>query len=249
MCASSAAPPTPEMGDINSQLPVPVHSYKFKNTIKQRFSDDQEERRHKRRRDRSTSPSPPGSRSPSPSAKRSPSPPTLPATRADTAPVPIFVLHSKGSFYVPLTVAYDVLAPYLERIESGQATDTDPSSPRPASVLHPVTISVNFPQCPTQRVAPPPAQLAIPLPPHSPGNFGPPPVCCPVPSWAPYTGNGNGWIPSTRSSRRSLHSSTSCSCKHSLYSVFLFLWLKETRLRDISIVTHVTSYQSLVVAN
>lgn len=53
--------------------------------------------------------------------------------------VPIFVLHAKGSFYVPLTVDYNILYPYLNNydlLELGSGLQN--------VVLHPVTINVNF---------------------------------------------------------------------------------------------------------
>ncbi|XP_050313297.1 transcription factor cwo isoform X2 [Anthonomus grandis grandis] len=52
--------------------------------------------------------------------------------------VPIFVLHTKGSYYIPLTIDYKTLRPYLQNydiIESVQMQNI---------VLHPVTINVNF---------------------------------------------------------------------------------------------------------
>ncbi|XP_049863375.1 transcription factor cwo isoform X2 [Schistocerca gregaria] len=60
--------------------------------------------------------------------------------------IPIFALHSKGSFYIPLTLEAEVLAPYLAAI----GVDTDMENSHDISlksiVLHPVTISVNFQQ-------------------------------------------------------------------------------------------------------
>lgn len=53
--------------------------------------------------------------------------------------VPIFVLHAKGSFYVPLTMDYTALLPYLNNydlLEVGNGLQS--------VVLHPVTINVNF---------------------------------------------------------------------------------------------------------
>lgn len=64
----------------------------------------------------------------------SPSPPL-----SITAGVPIFALHSKGSFYIPLTLDYHLLAPFLAEFHN---IDTNMST----VVLHPVTISVNFQQ-------------------------------------------------------------------------------------------------------
>lgn len=53
--------------------------------------------------------------------------------------VPIFVLHTKGSYYVPLSIDYKTLLPYLHNYNIMEAA---PSSQN--IVLHPVTINVNF---------------------------------------------------------------------------------------------------------
>nr|ALT07181.1 bHLH transcription factor Hey [Dastarcus helophoroides] len=53
--------------------------------------------------------------------------------------VPIFVLHAKGSYYIPLTLDYKTLLPFLNNydiLESLPAVHN--------LVLHPVTINVNF---------------------------------------------------------------------------------------------------------
>ncbi len=50
-----------------------------------------------------------------------------------TPPVPIFALNAKGSYYVPMSVDLAVIAPFM-------ALYTEETY----SVLHPVTISVNF---------------------------------------------------------------------------------------------------------
>lgn len=64
--------------------------------------------------------------------------------------VPIFALHSKGSFYIPLTLDAEVLAPYLAAYGFGLDVIGLPngttSSVSGSLVLHPVTISVNFQQ-------------------------------------------------------------------------------------------------------
>ncbi|XP_017771801.1 PREDICTED: uncharacterized protein LOC108559153 [Nicrophorus vespilloides] len=50
--------------------------------------------------------------------------------------VPVFVLHAKGSFYVPITLDYQTLSPYLGSYDLlNLANDI---------VLHPVAINVNF---------------------------------------------------------------------------------------------------------
>lgn len=53
--------------------------------------------------------------------------------------VPIFALHAKGSFYVPLTIDYQTLVPYLQH---NNMLDMLPNLHN--IVLHPVTINVNF---------------------------------------------------------------------------------------------------------
>ncbi|KAJ8928039.1 hypothetical protein NQ314_019451 [Rhamnusium bicolor] len=51
--------------------------------------------------------------------------------------VPIFVLHAKGSYYVPLTIDYKTLLPFLQNYDLLEVMPT-------IHVLHPVTINVNF---------------------------------------------------------------------------------------------------------
>ncbi|CAD1473253.1 unnamed protein product [Heterotrigona itama] len=84
-------------------------NYKFKSSIKQRFSAERIK----------FSPPPATSGTEKPSASHG---------------VPIFALHDGGAFYVPLTVEASLLRPHL-----GFVSDTGPDT-----VLHPVTISVNF---------------------------------------------------------------------------------------------------------
>ncbi|XP_022192550.2 transcription factor cwo [Nilaparvata lugens] len=52
--------------------------------------------------------------------------------------IPIFALHSAGSFYIPLTVDLDAITPFLGNV----SLETHPNLS--SLVLHPVTISVNF---------------------------------------------------------------------------------------------------------
>ncbi|XP_058793485.1 transcription factor cwo isoform X2 [Phymastichus coffea] len=96
----------------------PPTNYKFKNSIKQRFSADQRIK---------TSASPP------PSASSSEASPKHQATVTHQG-VPIFALHDNGGFYIPLTVEASMLRPHM-----GYTADLGPET-----VLHPVTISVNF---------------------------------------------------------------------------------------------------------
>lgn len=53
--------------------------------------------------------------------------------------VPIFVLHAKGSYYVPLTIDYKTLLPFLQNYDILEVMPTLQNV-----VLHPVTINVNF---------------------------------------------------------------------------------------------------------
>ncbi|KAG7212134.1 hypothetical protein KM043_012480 [Ampulex compressa] len=61
-------------------------------------------------------------------------PPIASLEKPSTHGVPIFALHDGGAFYIPLTVEASLLRPHLTFIP-----DTGPDT-----VLHPVTISVNF---------------------------------------------------------------------------------------------------------
>ncbi|XP_063988936.1 hairy and enhancer of split-related protein HELT-like isoform X2 [Diachasmimorpha longicaudata] len=81
-------------------------NYKFKSSIKQRFSAER--------------------------VKSSPPPSEKPHG------VPVFALHDGGNFYVPLTVESSLLRPQLTFIPDAG----------PETVLHPITISVNFNQTP-----------------------------------------------------------------------------------------------------
>ncbi|EFA09962.2 transcription factor cwo [Tribolium castaneum] len=53
--------------------------------------------------------------------------------------VPIFVLHAKGSYYVPLTIDYKTLLPFLRNYDILEVVPGMHNV-----VLHPVTINVNF---------------------------------------------------------------------------------------------------------
>ncbi|KAJ8920234.1 hypothetical protein NQ315_011895 [Exocentrus adspersus] len=53
--------------------------------------------------------------------------------------VPIFVLHAKGSYYVPLTIDYKTLLPFLHNYDILEVVPALQNV-----VLHPVTINVNF---------------------------------------------------------------------------------------------------------
>jgi len=86
---------------------------------------------------------------PSPDLALTP-PPTLSSLTNSSHGVPIFALHSKGSFYIPLTLDAEVLAPYLASYGFGLDViglpNGNTSSVSGSLVLHPVTISVNFQQ-------------------------------------------------------------------------------------------------------
>ncbi|XP_065202361.1 transcription factor cwo isoform X2 [Planococcus citri] len=57
-------------------------------------------------------------------------------------PVPIFALHAKGAFYIPLSIDSNLLTPFLTELNNDYGTING----FPPMVLHPVTISVNFNQ-------------------------------------------------------------------------------------------------------
>ena len=82
---------------------------------------------------------------------------SLPLFQPPTGPssVPIFALHPKGAYYIPLSVDYALIAPYLVVFAGGNAAQQqdqesnnggggNSSSSSPAVMLHPVTINVNF---------------------------------------------------------------------------------------------------------
>lgn len=53
--------------------------------------------------------------------------------------VPVFVLHAKGSFYVPITIDYKTLLPFLHNYDLLEVVPNLHNI-----ILHPVTINVNF---------------------------------------------------------------------------------------------------------
>ncbi|XP_014210849.1 transcription factor cwo-like isoform X2 [Copidosoma floridanum] len=105
-------------------------TYKFKNSIKQRFSADQ--------RIKSSCSPPPRHDSPTRSGQPHVS------QQQQQQGVPVFALHDNGGFYVPLTLEASLLRPHL-----GVGSDLGPET-----VLHPITISVNFNNSSQQQVAP-----------------------------------------------------------------------------------------------
>jgi hypothetical protein len=161
--------------------------YKFKNNIKQRFTA---EHHHDEKRRRLVSPAPPPEAavpasvvvklresvdSPPPAASnhamkiRTPSPSTHQSSASNAPPfgVPVFALHSKGSFYIPLTIDNEMLAPYMNSFNEHN------------QILHPVTISVNF--CRVAASSPNPLQQqAAPMVPWR----GEPPGLVPLPKWS-----------------------------------------------------------------
>lgn len=137
----------------HNQLERHSEGYKYKNDIKLRFTQDVI---GNSRRDSNGSTGNHSSVSPPPlhhhsdncqlsptlyshpasmSNVRSPSSELLDEKETSFA-IPIFALHNKGTFYVPLTVDYRVLLPYL----SGADLTTWPKD----IILHPVAINVNF---------------------------------------------------------------------------------------------------------
>jgi len=160
--------------------------YKFKNNIKQRFSA---EHHHDEKRRRLLSPAPPSEvaapasvvvklrdsiDSPPPAVTnmamkvRTPSPSDQhPTSNSPTFGVPVFALHSKGSFYIPLTIDNEMLAPYMNAFNEHN------------QILHPVTISVNF--CRVTTASPLSLQQqAAPMVPWR----GEPPGLVPLPKWS-----------------------------------------------------------------
>ncbi|XP_023727716.1 transcription factor cwo isoform X2 [Cryptotermes secundus] len=108
----------------------------------------------------SSPPSPPISKYPPPTPSPDPAhtpPQPLRSLTNSSYGVPIFALHSKGSFYIPLTLDAEVLAPYLAEIEFGPHVNGlqngNTSSVSGSVVLHPVTISVNFQQTKHHRIS------------------------------------------------------------------------------------------------
>jgi hypothetical protein len=106
----------------------------------------------------SSPPSPPISKYPprTPSPDLAHTPPQLRSLINPSYGVPIFALHSKGSFYVPLTLDAEVLAPYLAAVgfvpDGNGIQNGSTSSISGSVVLHPVTISVNFQQTNHHRI-------------------------------------------------------------------------------------------------
>ncbi|KAJ1522193.1 hypothetical protein ONE63_002501 [Megalurothrips usitatus] len=143
--------------DPNHHYADPHHqhnSYKFKNTIQQRFSEEHGNGSS-------------NTAAATPSASASASHPSQPSSQHTVASVPIFVLHARGAFYIPLSVSYEVLAPYLDvdlfsDPGSGRSACATMTQVPPGVVLHPVTISVNFQQYVKQQ--PLPAQSQGPRP-------------------------------------------------------------------------------------
>ncbi|XP_046387309.1 uncharacterized protein LOC124156852 isoform X2 [Ischnura elegans] len=108
-----------EKEDVALPPDQPHHSYKFKSSIKRRFTAGLEKRRKEREEEEGEE-------------ERSTS--QLAQDVAAVAPrIPVFALHADHSFYVPLMLDPETLAPYIPLL-----------SKHSTSALHPVTISVNF---------------------------------------------------------------------------------------------------------
>jgi hypothetical protein len=179
----------------NAELSDNGSLYKFKNNIKQRFTAEHHHDEKRRRvmipcseikRDCMESPPPPTAGLSLIKQRQSPSPPPIiinneiqstsnnNRSSSNSSPitqnygVPVFALHSKGSYYVPLTIDNDILAPYM-----GGFSDNH------SQVLHPVTISVNFCGV-TSAPVHIPSQSAPPMIPWR----GDPPGLMPLPKWS-----------------------------------------------------------------
>lgn len=63
---------------------------------------------------------------------------TAPLSAARSFAVPIFALHSQGTYYVPLNVDYNVLIPFLNGVDLLEKNFTA------MPVVHPININVNF---------------------------------------------------------------------------------------------------------
>lgn len=181
----------------NSELNDTGSLYKFKNNIKQRFTAEHHHDEKRRRimipspneikRDCSDSPPPLSLNSTNSTSgglslikqRQSPSP-TLNSSNNETQSnssnsspsnqnygIPVFALHTKGSFYIPLTIDNDILAPYMSAFGDH------------SQVLHPVTISVNFCGVSSNPVHIP-TQQAAPMIPWR----GDPPGLMPLPQWS-----------------------------------------------------------------
>ena len=96
--------------------------YKFKTSMKKRFSADMDDESGSKRCRRPTLP--PVDRKPAPAAL---------AAAARGQQVPVFALHSRGPLYLPMTVHVEALGSQAELLTA-----------EPNSVVHPVNISVCF---------------------------------------------------------------------------------------------------------
>lgn len=140
--------PCPSMSADNSL-------YKFKNNIKQRFTAEHSIHQNGSSSGYLSAPPAKKSKTSEATAKYDDSPsndsqyespsndfPSDLSRHYDGAPrnVAIFALHGDGTFYIPLTVDYTCLIPYLGAFSLRR------SSRNPPLVLHPVTLSVCFQQ-------------------------------------------------------------------------------------------------------
>lgn len=148
MLQSSPDPPSPHADLMSTDTQSSNGSlYKFKNYIKERFSAE-----HSNVLNSNECKSPTssvvicGNKRKAEYIERSVHSPSLPDVKpmddqylVASRPVPIFALHSKGSFYIPLTIDSHLLTPFLTELNYDYNVSAYPSM-----VLHPVTISVNF---------------------------------------------------------------------------------------------------------
>lgn len=138
MCSFKYFQSSPESSssqqDLNDAQSSSSSMYKFKNYIRERFEHSNPDKpaipsvvvcSKKRRADSTNTLN-----------ASSPSSELLPKY---TRPVPIFALHAKGSFYVPLTIDSHLLSSFVTELNGDYGIQG--FSPL---LLHPVTISVNF---------------------------------------------------------------------------------------------------------
>ena len=123
---------------IGGGNPTTGRPYKFKWNMKHRFSNDinctnaTNPQNKKKRRDSR------GDKVEVATKEEEKLPSLIPKEANNDEPsVPIFALNQKGSFYVPLTVDYSIVAPAMD--------DMEVTSP----AIHPVSIQVNFTPKPT----------------------------------------------------------------------------------------------------
>jgi len=131
-----------KVGKRKSVDDMPSGKFKFKDSIRERFSHEFESldtsRSHKLERHSESRRSIDGWTDESKAAKRGET--THPESNSERQSdvkkgIPIFALHPKGTHYIPMPVEEEVIQPYLHLFEQG---------PEIPLMLHPITIPVNF---------------------------------------------------------------------------------------------------------